>query len=93
MFATARISGTHDHEPQRALAIPASAVQTIDDHRAVFVRLGDGLFELRRVHTGERAGNQVEVLNGIAPGDEVVADGSFLLKGQLLRSTLAEEEE
>ena len=93
MFATARISGTHDHEPQRALAIPASAVQTIDDHRAVFVRLGDGLFELRRVHTGERAGNQVEVLNGIAPGDEVVADGSFLLKGQLLRSTLAEEDE
>lgn len=92
MFATARISGTHDHEPQRTLAIPASSVQTIDDHRAVFVRLGDGLFELRRVHTGERAGNQVEVLNGIAPGDEVVADGSFLLKGQLLRSTLAEEE-
>lgn len=93
MFATARISGTHDHKPQRALAIPASAVQTIDDHRAVFVRLGDGLFELRRVHTGERAGNQVEVLNGIAPGDEVVADGGFLLKGQLLRSTLAEEDE
>ena len=92
MFATARISGTHDHEPQRALAVPESAVQTIDDHRAVFVRLGDGLFELRRVHTGERAGNQVEVLNGIATGDEIVADGSFLLKGQLLRSTLAEEE-
>ena len=37
-------------------------------------------------------GDLVEVLNGIAPGDEVVADGSFLLKGQLLRSTLAEEE-
>jgi cobalt-zinc-cadmium efflux system membrane fusion protein len=92
MFATARIAGTHDHAPQPTLAVPASAVQTIDDHRAVFVRLGDGLFELRRVHTGERAGELVEVLNGVAAGDEVVADGSFLLKGQLLRSTLAEEE-
>ncbi len=92
MFATARIAGTHDHAPQRTLAVPASAVQTIDDHRALFVRLGEGLFELRRVHTGERAGNLIEVLNGIAPGDEVVSDGSFLLKGQLLRSTLAEEE-
>lgn len=92
MFATARIAGAHDHAPQRALAVPASAIQTIDDHRAVFVRLDEGLFELRRVHTGERAGDLVEILNGIALGDEVVADGSFLLKGQLLRSTLAEEE-
>ncbi len=92
MFATARISGTHDHAPQPTLAVPASAVQTIDDHRAVFVRIGEGLFELRRVHTGERAGEFIEVLNGIEPGDEVVADGSFLLKGQLLRSSLAEEE-
>jgi cobalt-zinc-cadmium efflux system membrane fusion protein len=92
MFATAHIEGTHGHAPQRTLAVPASAIQTIDDHRAVFVRVGDGLFELRRVHTGERAGELVEVLNGIAPGEQVVADGSFLLKGQLLRSTLAEEE-
>lgn len=92
MFATARIAGAHDHPSQRTLAVPASAIQTIDDHRAVFVRIADDLFELRRVHTGERAGDLVEVLNGIAPGEEVVADGSFLLKGQLLRSTLAEEE-
>jgi cobalt-zinc-cadmium efflux system membrane fusion protein len=92
MFATARIAGAHDHAPAATLAVPASAVQTIDDHRAVFVRLSEGVFELRRIHTGERAGELVEVLNGLSPGDEVVGDGSFLLKGQLLRSTLAEEE-
>ncbi len=92
MFATARIAGTHDHAPTPTLAVPAAAVQTIDDHRAVFVRLSEGLFELRRIHTGERAGALIEVLNGLSPGDEVVGDGSFLLKGQLLRSTLAEEE-
>ena len=89
MFATARIQSAHDHVAARTLAIPAAAIQTIDDHPGVFVRLAEGVFELRRVHTGERAGEWVEILNGIAAGDEVVADGSFLLKGQLLRSTLA----
>lgn len=92
MFATARIQATHTHEPRRLLAIPWSAVQEVDGHQAVFVRVSEGVFELRTVHTAERAGDFVEILTGLEPGDEVVANGSFLLKGQLLRSTLAEEE-
>lgn len=92
MFATAHIHGTHDHAPQRMLTIPWSAVQEVDDHRAVFIRVSERAFELRRLHTGERAGDLVEVLNGLQPGDEVVSEGSFLLKGELLRSTLGESE-
>jgi len=92
MFATARIQGAHAHDPRRFLVIPWSSVQEIDDHRAAFVRVKDGVFELRRVHTGERAGDHVEILNGLAVGDEVVTEGSFLLKGQLLKSTLGEDE-
>jgi cobalt-zinc-cadmium efflux system membrane fusion protein len=92
MFATARIQATHDHEARNLLAIPWAAVQEIDGHQAVFVRVGEGEFELRSVHTAERAGDMVEILTGLEEGEEVVADGSFLLKGQLLRSTLAEEE-
>jgi cobalt-zinc-cadmium efflux system membrane fusion protein len=92
MFATARISGTHAHEPRQLLAIPWAAVQQVDDHRGVFVRVAEGVFELRSVHTGERAGDFVEVLNGLREGETVVAEGSFVLKGQLLRSTLGEEE-
>ncbi|NNM05603.1 MAG: efflux RND transporter periplasmic adaptor subunit [Gemmatimonadetes bacterium] len=92
MFATASIQGTHAHEPSTLLAVPWAAVQEIDEHNAVFVRVAEGAFELRSVHTGERAGDFVEILTGLEPGDEVVTDGSFLLKGQLLRSTLAEEE-
>jgi cobalt-zinc-cadmium efflux system membrane fusion protein len=92
MFATARIEGVHDHPSQRMLAIPASAVQVVDDHGAVFVRVKEGVFELRRIHTGERVGELIEVINGLEPGDEVVATGSFLLKGQLLRATLGEDE-
>lgn len=92
MFATVRIHGTDAHEPRRLLAIPSSAVQQVDGRPAVFVRLEEGTFELRPIHTGQRAGDLVEILNGLRPGDEVVAEGSFLLKGQLLRSTLGEDE-
>lgn len=92
MFATARIQGTPAHEPRRLLVIPRAALQEVLGHRSVFVKVGNGTFELRRVSTGEREGELVEILDGLSPGDEVVADGSFLLKGQLLRSTLAEEE-
>lgn len=92
MFATARIRDTHTHEPRDLLAISWSAVQEIDDHQAVFVRIEDGVFELRSVHTGERAGSEVEILNGLTAGETVVAEGSFLLKGQLLRTSLGEDE-
>ena len=92
MFATARIQGTHAHEPRSLVAIPWAAVQEVDGHQVVFVRVEEGVFDLRAVHTAERAGGFVEILTGLEPGEEVVADGSFLLKGQLLRSTLAEEE-
>jgi len=92
MFATARVQGTHAHAPRRLLGIPWAAIQQVDGHQAVFVKVEDGVFELRRVHTGERAGDLVEILNGLTAGDEVVAEGSFLLKGQLLRSSLGEDE-
>jgi cobalt-zinc-cadmium efflux system membrane fusion protein len=74
------------------LAIPSAAVQEVDDHYSVFVRLAEAQFELRPVHTGDRAGEYVEVLNGLTAGEEVVVEGSFLLKGQLLRASLGEDE-
>jgi cobalt-zinc-cadmium efflux system membrane fusion protein len=74
------------------LAIPWSAVQEVDGHQGVFVRIDEGVYVLRRVHTGERAGDYVEILNGLSIGDEVVAEGSFLLKGELLKATLGEQE-
>ena len=92
MFAEARLQGAHRHAPRELLAIPSAAVQIVDDHPAVFVRLAEGEFELRRIHTGDRAVDSVEVLNGLSPGETVVTSGSFLLKGQLLKSELGEEE-
>lgn len=93
MFATARIQGTLPGEPRSLVVVPWAAVQEINGNPTVFLRAGEGTFEVRRVLTGRRAGDFVEIVTGLDEGDEVVADGSFLLKGQLLRATLAEEEE
>ncbi len=92
MFATARIVGTRARDSRKMVAIPWAAIQEVDGHQAVFVREGERAFELRRVHTGERAADLVEVLNGLRVGEAVVGEGSFVLKGELLKSTLGEEE-
>ncbi len=92
MFATARITGTRTGKDRRLLIIPQSALQRVDGHLAVFVRIKPGQFDLRKVHTGDRAGKFVEVLNGLKAGETVVSEGSFLLKGELLKSSLGEDE-
>ena len=92
MFANAHILGAEAGGPRRLLTVPWAAIQQVDGRSSVFVNAGEGSFELRRVHTGDRAGDLVEVLGGLEAGEEVVGEGSFLLKGQLLRSTLGEDE-
>ncbi len=92
MFATAFVEGAHGHEEKAALAMPHAALQEVDGHLGVFVRLDERRFAFRRVHIGEQAGEEVEILNGLSAGDVVVTDGSFLLKGELLKATLGEEE-
>ena len=92
MFATAFVEGAHGHEEKATLAMPHAALQEIDGHLGAFVRVDERRFAFRRVHIGEQAGEEVEILNGLVAGEVVVTDGSFLLKGELLKSTLGEEE-
>jgi len=92
MFATAFVEGAHGHEEKATLAMPHAALQEIDGHLGAFIRLDERRFAFRRVHIGEQAGEEVEILNGLLAGNVVVTDGSFLLKGELLKSTLGEEE-
>jgi len=92
MFATALVEGAHAHEQKATLAIPYAALQEVDSHAGVFVRVAERRFAFRPVHIGERAGTDVEILNGLSAGEVVVTDGSFLLKGELLKATLGEEE-
>ncbi len=93
MFATARVGGASDADARRALVVPWAAVQVVDGRPVVFVEAEEGEFELREVRHGTRAGEDVEILDGLREGEKVVAAGAFSLKAELLKNTLEEEEE
>ncbi|MCP5025459.1 MAG: hypothetical protein GY929_04165 [Actinomycetia bacterium] len=64
------------------LALPRTAVQRDGDEPIVFVRTGPGRFERREVEIGRTGDELVEILAGVAEGEEVVTEGSFLLRSQ-----------
>lgn len=76
---------------RKMLAIPSSALQNIEGEKVVFVPQSPNSFEKRVVQTGEELGNYVEILDGLKVGDEIVTEGSFVLKSELLKSTFGEE--
>ncbi|MEJ7603371.1 MAG: efflux RND transporter periplasmic adaptor subunit [Kofleriaceae bacterium] len=66
----------------RVVAVPIAAVQRVGDKWSVFLPKDHGTFEARPVGRGRDLGGEVEILSGLAPGDEVVVDGAFLLKAE-----------
>ena len=65
-----------------ALTVPRSAVLDSGNRRMVFIDKGEGNFEPRKVTTGWRYGDRVEILKGLKEGDEVVTSGNFLLDSE-----------
>jgi cobalt-zinc-cadmium efflux system membrane fusion protein len=79
LFVTALVA-TDSREAK--VAVPESAIQTVEDKSTVFVRTDDG-FEARAVELGSRAAGHVEITQGLEPGAQVVSAGSFVLKSEL----------
>jgi len=73
------------------LLLPAEAVQQINDQDVVFVRKSVDRFEVRPVRAGETIDGRLAILEGLKAGDVVVTRGSFLLKSQLLKSSMESE--
>lgn len=66
--------------------VPASAVQTINDRRTVFLATGDpNIFELREVRLGSEVNGLFPVNEGIHVGDRIVTNGSFMLRAEWLK--------
>jgi multidrug efflux pump subunit AcrA (membrane-fusion protein) len=74
-----------------ALWIPSDAVQQIEADNIVFVLGEPGHFAIRPIRTGDTVDGKTFVLEGLQPGEKVVVRGSFLLKSQLLKSTIEGE--
>ena len=82
LFASAEIETTADS----ALVVPAPVVQTSGATSRLFVVRGDRVEE-RVVATGQRAGDLVEIVDGVAQGDLVVVSAASPL-GDGMRVTV-----
>lgn len=84
MFGRARVAGAS----RRSLLVPTDAVQDGPDGPVAFVRLNAQEFQPRAIRIGRASATQVEILAGLLPGDEVVTQGSFLLKTEIMKGSL-----
>lgn len=79
LFVTALVA---TESRQVKVAVPETAIQTVEDKPTVFVRTDDG-FAARAVELGSRAAGHVEITQGLEPGVQVASSGSFVLKSEL----------
>lgn len=71
-----------------SVTVPPAAVQRVGDLQLVFVELGAGDYEVRRVTIGVAERDRVEVIAGLTAGEVVVTQGSFLLKTETLKGSI-----
>ena len=64
------------------LAVAESAVLRTGTRDLVFVDLGEGIMQLRRVELGVQAGGLYQVLSGLVEGERVVTAGNFLIDAE-----------
>ena len=79
MFASVEIQVAGKGE---VLTVPVSAVIDSGTRQIVLVQLAPGRFEPRAVRLGSRGENYVEVLEGIADGEQVVISALFLIDAE-----------
>jgi cobalt-zinc-cadmium efflux system membrane fusion protein len=76
MFATFHISLG---QPKQAIAIPVNAVIQRGSEASVWVALDGNRFMLRRITTGIRSGDVLEVADGLNDGERVVTGGALFI--------------
>jgi cobalt-zinc-cadmium efflux system membrane fusion protein len=64
------------------VTVPLASLQRVGESWGVFLPKGEGRFEFRAVGRGRELGGEVEILQGLQAGHEVVVDGAFLLKAE-----------
>jgi cobalt-zinc-cadmium efflux system membrane fusion protein len=78
------------NEREAAVAVQADAIQRWREMDAVFTRVGD-TYEVRPVLLGARDADLVEVLDGLAAGDDYVSANSFLIRADIEKAGAAHD--
>jgi len=79
MFASVELAASHGG---KVLTVPVSAVIDSGKRQIVLVQLAAGHFEPRTVKLGSRSENYVQVLEGVAEGEQVVTSANFLIDSE-----------
>lgn len=74
-----------------SLFVPNEAFQELRGRQVVFVRTNDSRFEARPVQAGAAALDGHLITSGLKAGEQVVTRGSFILKSEFLKASMAEE--
>lgn len=83
MFVTGKIEVPTKEE---VLFISQKAIQQIEDEKVVFVPSDEeDEFLIREIEVGREINGKAEILSGLSEGEEIVAEGSFYLKSELLK--------
>jgi multidrug efflux pump subunit AcrA (membrane-fusion protein) len=76
---------------RQAIFIHEDALQEVNGVQVVFVASDGTHFIPRAVKTLPPVNGQVEVTDGLRPGDHIAVAGTFILKSDLLKGSLGEE--
>lgn len=79
MYATLHIAGAGRGN---VVTVPRSAVLSTGQRSIVFVRMPDGMLEPREVAIGLTSDDRVEIRQGVANGETVVASATFLIDAE-----------
>lgn len=79
MFATMYLDAKIGED---APVVPHDAVVVTGERNLVFLRTPDGMLEPREVVLGARAGNRVQILQGLTEGQTIVASANFLVDAE-----------
>ncbi|MBK8269076.1 MAG: efflux RND transporter periplasmic adaptor subunit [Planctomycetes bacterium] len=85
MFGKAEIT-VHDREA--LVVVPKSAVQWDGCCNVAFVKADETTFEPRKLKLGIESGDYIQVRDGLKAGETVVTQGSFMLKTEIMKSSI-----
>lgn len=89
MYATVAIDA-RAASAGKVLVVPDSAVIDSGTQQIVLIDRGQGHFEPRRVHVGERGNGDAQILDGVKQGESVVTSANFLIDAESdLRAALS----
>ena len=84
LFITAQVAVS---KTQAKVVVPKDAIQSLEGQKCVFIKDEHG-FEPAFVEIGLENASHVEILSGLAAGQEYVTKGAFVLKSKIVTSTL-----